>query len=175
MLINGTQVPLAKVAFRKHRIYIADDVELLNPQSVNTVTIKFTNSYVNNSAGLHRSVDAKDGNIYIYSHLEPYNCHRWFPCFDQPSIRAPLKLTVITPPEADWEVIANGKKEGAVSLNKKQLLGQLDIDETAEGIVHTFEESPPISTYIYGVMAGKFKRFAPEVPQPRIPMAVYTS
>jgi len=90
--INGVNVPLGKVAFRKHRIYIAEDVDLLDPHAINTVTIKFTNSYVNNSAGLHRSVDAKDGNVYIYSHLEPFNCHRWFPCFDQPSIRAPLNL-----------------------------------------------------------------------------------
>ena len=41
--------------------------------------------------------------------------------------------------------------------------------------MHSFEESPPISTYIYGVMAGKFKRIAPDFPNPRIPMAVYTS
>ena len=53
-----------------------------DPLAKNTVTIKFENSYVNNSAGLHRFVDPKDKEVYIYSHLEPFNCHRWFPCFD---------------------------------------------------------------------------------------------
>jgi len=51
-------VPLGEIAFRKHRIYIgqsgAKALDLLNPHSTNTVTIKFENSYVNNSAGLHR-------------------------------------------------------------------------------------------------------------------------
>ncbi len=114
MAINGTKIPLNKVNFHNHRLYIGH--ELLEPNIVNTVEIKFTNSYVNNSAGFHRSVDAKDGNVYIYSHLEPYNCHRWFPCFDQPSIRAPLKLSVITP-EDDWQVIGNGKKISAFPLS----------------------------------------------------------
>jgi aminopeptidase N len=78
-------------------------------QTNQTVTIKFENSYVNNSAGLHRFVDPKDQEVYIYSHLEPFNCHRWFPCFDQPSIRAPIKLQVLTPHE-EWKVIGNSPK-----------------------------------------------------------------
>ena len=174
--INGVNVPLGKVAFRKHRIYIAEDVDLLDPHAINTVTIKFTNSYVNNSAGLHRSVDAKDGNVYIYSHLEPFNCHRWFPCFDQPSIRAPLNLQVITPKDIEWKVVGNAQKEAVTPITKELLL-DLGVPEYQqyEGLLHRFEESAPISTYIYGMTAGNFKKFSPDVPHPRIPMAVYTS
>ena len=62
---------------------------------------------MNNSAGLHRFEDKEDKKVYIYSHCEPFFCHRFFPCFDQPSIRAPLTLEVIVP-EENWVVIANG-------------------------------------------------------------------
>ena len=62
---------------------------------------------MNNSAGLHFYKDPKDQTVYIYSHLEPFFCHRFFPCFDQPSVRAPLKLSVVVPSES-WSVIANG-------------------------------------------------------------------
>jgi aminopeptidase N len=103
--INGERVPLKDVSFSKHRIHIGQ--HYLHPDAINTVSVKFLNSYVNNSAGLHRFQDPKDNEIYIYSHLEPFNCHRWFPCFDQPSIRAPLKLSVIVP-DPSWEVVGNG-------------------------------------------------------------------
>jgi aminopeptidase N len=110
--VNGHKIPLNDLDFNKHRINFGK--HLLQPlpavaASHHTVTIKFENSYVNNSAGLHRFVDPKDQQVYIYSHLEPYNCHRWFPCFDQPSIRAPIKLQVITPDE-EWKVIGNSPK-----------------------------------------------------------------
>jgi aminopeptidase N len=70
--------------------------------------MKFTNSYVNNSSGFHRFEDPVDQEVYMYSHLEPFYCHRWFPCFDQPDLRAKLKLQVLTP-ESKWKVIANEK------------------------------------------------------------------
>jgi aminopeptidase N len=46
------------------------------------VKFEFKNTFVDNSAGLHHFKDPVDGKIYIYSHCEPFFCHRWFPCFD---------------------------------------------------------------------------------------------
>ena len=78
---------------------------------------------MSNSAGLHFYTDPKDGKIYIYSHLEPFFCHRFFPCFDQPSVRAPLKLSVLVP-DQDWNIIANGAetaiKKSQVDSNEAQ-------------------------------------------------------
>ena len=67
------------------------------------------NTYVTNSAGLHRFLDPEDNRIYFYTHLEPFFAHRWFPCFDQPSIRAAISLSVVVP-DASWKVYANGSK-----------------------------------------------------------------
>lgn len=61
---------------------------------------------MNNSTGFHRFEDQYDGEVYLYTHLEPFNCNRWFPCFDQPSIRAPLTLKVVTP-DHKWQMISN--------------------------------------------------------------------
>lgn len=115
--INGTLVPLTEIHFNKHRIHLGELASQLHAEAPNTVSIKFENSFVNNSSGLHRFQDPKDGEVYIYSHLEPFNCNRWFPCFDQPSIRAPIKLAVCAP-RADWEVVANGKLESKTPLNQ---------------------------------------------------------
>jgi len=80
------------------------------------VGLDFENTYVNNSAGLHQFVDPADKRVYIYTHLEPVFCHRWFPCFDQPSFRAPLNLKVLSPAQ-DWHVIANAPTK---SIEEKQ-------------------------------------------------------
>ena len=87
--VNEHLVPLSSINFNKHRIYFPSDFLLVG--ATNYVSVKFTNSYVDNSAGLQKYLDPKDNEIYIYSHLEPYFCNRWFPCFDQPSLRASLK------------------------------------------------------------------------------------
>lgn len=73
---------------------------------MNKVTIFFENEYVHNSAGLHQFTDPADGNMYFYTHLEPFFCHRWFPCFDQPSIRAPMRMRVVTAVH-EWNAYSN--------------------------------------------------------------------
>ena len=119
-----------------------------------TISIRFENTYVTNSAGLHRFVDPEDNNIYFYTHLEPYFCNRWFPCFDQPSIRAPLAVEVAVP-DAQWKVYSNGfPKENTKDL--EAFIKEHEFTQPAKGALHMFEDSPPISTYLYGMDAGPF-------------------
>ena len=116
----------------------------------NLIEIHFENKYVTNSAGLHRFQDPEDQRIYLYTHLEPFFCNSWFPCFDQPCIRAPIKLTVITP-DPEWKVFANS--------NLKTKEGSYDeamFTKLPESTVFEFEDSPPISSYLYGMDAGPF-------------------
>jgi hypothetical protein len=42
-------------------------------------------------------------------------------------------------------------------------------------IVHFFEETPPISSYIYGLFAGRFKCFVDEDVQDKIQMRIFAS
>ena len=104
--INGTEVAEADLSFDNHRIKVLNH-ELWRQGESNSVDLLFENTFVDNSAGLHKFVDSKDQRTYIFSHCEPYFCHRWFPCFDQPSVRATLDLKVTVPGE-DWLVVANG-------------------------------------------------------------------
>jgi len=59
---------------------------------------------------LHKFEDPKDKRTYLFTHLEPFNCNRWFPCFDQPDLRAHLNLAVASQKE-DWKLVANTLEE----------------------------------------------------------------
>jgi aminopeptidase N len=91
--VNGKPV---EAKFNDHMVTMDQGFEL----GENLIVIDFLNTYVTNSAGLHRFQDPEDNQIYLYTHLEPYFCNRWFPCFDQPCFRAPLTLSVTAP--KDW-------------------------------------------------------------------------
>ena len=135
------------------------------------MAIKFKNSYVNNSAGFHKYTDPKDNEVYVFTHLEPYFCHRWFPCFDQPSLRASVRLIVISP-EPQWQVVGNAKKALVYALKEAEairILKELDsvsfidyLSDSINAVLHTFEETPFISTYIFGLFAGHFQVFKDE-------------
>jgi len=161
--VNNQTVGADKIRFEKHRIHLP--VDLLSLEKENTVSFHFKNTYVSNSAGLHYYRDPQDQGVYIYSHLEPFFCHRFFPCFDQPDIRAPLKLSVISP-QKEWNVIGNGvEKSRALPLAEteaQKTLADLDLlvpeGGSDKGWLWDFEESPPISSYIYALCAGEYKQ-----------------
>ena len=102
-------------AFMRHRIFLPR--QLLVPGK-NTARISFLNTYVTNSAGLHRFQES-DNSIYIFSHLEPFFCHRIFPCFDQPDMRAPISLAVHTC-NPNWVVVGNGADDKNLSMKSKE-------------------------------------------------------
>lgn len=57
---------------------------------------------MNDCSGLHYFKDPADSSEYCYTELEPFSCHKWFPCFDQPDIKACYELLVLCPD--DWTV-----------------------------------------------------------------------
>ena len=103
----------------------------LKSNAFNRVNIVFETDYVNNSQGLHKFVDPSDNEVYLYTNLEPFCCHKVFPCFDQPCIRAPLFLTVISP-DSKWEIISNescNKKIRVNSEDGKNYISSNDFEE----------------------------------------------
>lgn len=48
-------------------------------------------------SGLYRERDGKD--LYVYSHFEPLDARRAFPCFDEPSFKVPWQVTMHIPKE----------------------------------------------------------------------------
>lgn len=63
----------------------------------------YANEYDNDRTGCISFYD-KDLQ-YIYTDFEPYGAHRVFPCFDQPNLKATMRLAVVTP--SDWVAVSN--------------------------------------------------------------------
>lgn len=93
----------------------------------NTITIDFLAG--NNSLNRYDE--------YLYSLLVPDRASTVFPCFDQPDLKAKYKLKLDVP--KDWIAISNG-----ALLNKNENYYQ-------------FDETEPISTYLFSFVAGKFE------------------
>ncbi|HKR96364.1 MAG TPA: M1 family aminopeptidase, partial [Candidatus Angelobacter sp.] len=111
----------------------------------NLVEIDFTAPVTPAGKAITRFEDRDDGSEYIYTLFVPMDADMAFPCFDQPDLKARFKLTVDSP--VDWNVISNtsGRVTGAV-------FGGSGAKRTA------FEETKPISTYLFAFAAGPFKK-----------------
>jgi len=170
--VNGEKVDFK---FENQRIFVPkDSLKVGN----NRINLKFRNTYVRNGAGLHWFEDPGDKRVYLYSHLEPFFCHRIFPCFDQPDLKAPLSLTVHCPIR-EWVAIGNGKFRERFDIDTpkgKDLIDQLDISGlllSNEGSFHTFDDSPLQSTYIYFFGAGEYHHFNNDDPEAIVPMKIF--
>ena len=84
--------------------------------------------------GVHRFVDPVDGETYIWSESVVNNAGRIFGCFDQPDLKAPLRLRVRAPKA--WTVLSTGA------------------DTQGDDGTWEFAETPPLSTYLMVVCAG---------------------
>lgn len=71
-------------------------------QGPNTIGVHYENKYDNDGSGCVNFVDT-DGKQYISTQFAPYYANRVFPCFDQPDLKARMKLYVICP--ADWKKV----------------------------------------------------------------------
>lgn len=69
----------------------------------NKLSIMYTNVYDKDRLGCITFFD--DGQQYVYTNFEPYGAHRVFPCFDQPNLKAKMKIAVVTP--SQWIAVSN--------------------------------------------------------------------
>ncbi len=139
MRLNGNLLPDSDQPerFDSHHIYL-NPLELKPTE--NQIEIVYSHPYSHDGRGLHRFVDPVDGKVYLYTHFEPYDAHRMFPCFDQPDLKATYELSVIAP--SDWQVISN-------TLPKT-------VTERADGKSWAFPKSQSFSTYLFALHAGPY-------------------
>jgi aminopeptidase N len=78
---------------------------------------------------------------FLYTLFVPARARYAFPCFDQPSLKARYSLTLDIP--AAWQVTANGAETGRETANGRSVV--------------RFAETPPLSTYLFSFVAGKFQ------------------
>ncbi|MBI2044280.1 aminopeptidase N [Candidatus Pacearchaeota archaeon] len=137
--IKNISVNRKKSKFEYDRFTIKLDEGLISGKE-NEVEIEYEGDYSHTGAGLHHFNDPEDGNEYLYSHFEPYDAHRMFPCFDQPDLKATLKLSVELP--KDWTAISNEYGNEKINGKRKTV---------------TFNETKKLSTYLYELGAGNYE------------------
>lgn len=91
-------------------VNLVDGFILLDPKNLkvdrNVVGIHYGCNYDNDGSGCVSFVDV-DSKQYIYTQFEPYYANRVFPCFDQPNLKAFMRLSVISP--AEWTKILSNE------------------------------------------------------------------
>ena len=128
VVLNGTALDPSSVAGRR--------LSLTDLQAENELVVVGSFEYSRTGEGLHRFVDPADGDVYLWSETVLFNANRIFACFDQPDLKAPLRLSVQAPD--DWIVLSNG-------AGTQLARGRWEFDET-----------PPLSTYFMVVVAGPY-------------------
>ncbi|WP_280698020.1 aminopeptidase N [Kitasatospora sp. GP82] len=112
----------------------------------NELLIEAEMRYSRTGEGLHRFTDPADGAVYVYAACGPDSAPRVFACFDQPDLKATFELTVTAP--ADWTVLGNGSGERTGELTGERA------GEPAGESRWEFAPTPPVSTYLFTVVAG---------------------
>jgi len=83
-VVNGERVTDPAV-YINDRVYVP---AALQKEGTNQIQVYFESEFVKDCQGIHWFKDTDDQE-YVFSNLEPANCHMWFPCFDQPDLKAP--------------------------------------------------------------------------------------
>jgi aminopeptidase N len=132
-------------AVNKEHLYIS---ERHLKTGENVVKIQFASPIKTSGAAITRYVDKEDGAEYIYSLFVPSDASTAFPVFDQPDLKARFQLS-LRPPQ-DWKVVSN-------TPSSRRRIDPMDTG------VYVFEETKPISTYVFAFAAGEFWEF-PDAP-----------
>ena len=103
--------------------------------------LSFTGKLRDNLRGLYAA--SADGKRYALSQLEAADARRFFPCFDEPAMKARFRIAVTT--RASHTVLSNSPvaREESLAGDRKT--------------VH-FAETPPLSTYLIALAVGPFER-----------------
>ena len=107
----------------------------------NHAVVYYSQKYSRNGRGLYRFKDNEDGRVYLWSQFEAFDANHFLPCFDQPDLKATMRMTVTAP--ADWQVVTTTIEE------QTQVEG--------ERKTWSFAETPRMSTYLFSLHAGPYK------------------
>eukprot|EP00004_Rigifila_ramosa_P019887 TRINITY_DN511_c0_g1_i1.p1 TRINITY_DN511_c0_g1~~TRINITY_DN511_c0_g1_i1.p1 ORF type:complete len:976 (+),score=263.02 TRINITY_DN511_c0_g1_i1:9-2936(+) len=154
LTVNRQTYP--QVVWSAHRIQLPESV--LKIGEPNEVTVWYTNNFDTNGSGFHKFVDPKDKEEYVYTHFEPFDAHRFFPCFDQPDIKATFSINIAAP--VHWEVITTAPPSHPPVY-----------DPSKERNHHYFHTSGLFSTYIFAVVAGPYQKWVDT--SKKIPLGIY--
>lgn len=179
VVVNGRTMHDVAARWNRHFLLVSRD---MLQKGENKVTVSFQNDYSSDGEGLHSMTDT-DGQQYLYSNLEPAYCRKWFPCLDQPDLKASLALTTLVP--NDWVAISNEllvDRELPVDLQDMASKSHLQISLTSlptlsqdlsDLRVWSFEKTKCISTYLMAVCAGPYREIKAYQTYKSIPMSLW--
>jgi aminopeptidase N len=133
--VNGSAEPLRQT--NGHILLSAKNLR----QGSNRVELDFDSGIAEANRAITRYIDTQDGREYLYTLFVPMDASLAFPCFDQPDLKARFKLNASAP--LAWTVVTNVK--GAF-VRVGGSIAQ-----------YHFEETKPISTYLFAFAAGPFE------------------
>jgi aminopeptidase N len=119
----------------------------------NVIRLDFTSPILTSGSAITRYVDKEDGSEYIYSLFVPSDASTAFPVFDQPDLKARFRLHINLLKQ--WRPVSNGK----------QMCVTTDSDPW---LYCAFEETKPISTYVFAFAAGPLERVSDSVSSPHV-------
>ncbi|MBK8810422.1 MAG: ERAP1-like C-terminal domain-containing protein [Acidobacteria bacterium] len=121
----------------------------------NRIKIEFASPIKTSGAAVTRYIDKQDGGEYVYSLFVPSDASMAFPVFDQPDLKARFRL-IVELINTRWLVVSNTPSQMTIG--------------TSSRIIHYFEETKPISTYVFAFAAGDFAKVSdPSNPKSQIP------
>jgi len=144
----------------------------------NVIKLDFTSPILTTGSAITRYVDKEDGTEYIYSLFVPSDASTAFPVFDQPDLKARFTVNVLAP--QDWRVISNGEElqtsissapdwklplhrptyDLSIGVSKATVPAKVSKTPTVAAELYSryFNETKPISTYVFAFAAGPFER-----------------
>ena len=131
----------------------------------NAVDIRFTSAVAASGASVIRLEEpagpsesaggAEGRDVYYYTLLVPADASQLFPAFDQPDLKAHLRLELIAP--SGVTVLSNGSIESQM--------------EVAVGLWTRFAPTVPLSTYLFAFAAGPWETWTDG--EARVPMILH--
>lgn len=121
------------------------------PVGDNIVKLDFTSPILPSGGAITRYIDREDQGEYIYSLFVPSDASTAFPVFDQPDLKARFALKATLPP--NWQMVSNTRLFSTIEeVNDGH-------DGKSSRSFYVFEETKPISTYVFAFSAGDFEVF----------------
>lgn len=117
------------------------DKKYFNIDKSNNIIITFKSKFNNNSTGMNLFSFENDLEKYLYSNCEPFYMHNIIPCFDQPDIKAPIKVNFII--DKNWTSISNTPVEKIYNYNNLTISSHFT--------------TPLLSPYVYSFIVGDYK------------------
>ncbi len=138
----------------------------------NVINLSFESPILTSGGAITRYIDKEDGAEYIYSLFVPSDASTAFPVFDQPDLKARFQLNVSAP--KDWKIVSNTASQSPRIIDCPSCPPGTKCECFYSPRV--FEETKPISTYVFAFAVGDFTELSEPTPVAagsELPMKVY--